>query len=169
MFCPNCGSKNSTEQSFCRSCGLNLERISESILEQLEKSDRIAPSKISKFFETLGKLGFGGLIGAGLAGIFFIIVTIFNKFILTGQIDKIIIGIVFIIFIISAVLGLAYVIYLESEKEKKKKISAIRDNEIEAKDTNKLLEEKPFEPIMSVTERTTDLIFTEAKTSGELR
>ena len=35
MFCPSCGASNSTVQKFCRSCGLNLEKAAEAIIEQL--------------------------------------------------------------------------------------------------------------------------------------
>ena len=37
MYCPNCGKTNSAEQKFCRSCGLGLEKIVQSIAEQLPR------------------------------------------------------------------------------------------------------------------------------------
>ncbi|HRH45016.1 MAG TPA: zinc ribbon domain-containing protein [Pyrinomonadaceae bacterium] len=170
MFCPNCAKENSTEQKFCRSCGLNLERISESLLEQLPNTNSIPPSKIAKFFETLGKVGFGGLFGVLIVGVFILVGTLINKFILSGQTDKIIMGSFFIILFISAFFGLAYVVYQEYLKDKKKNSRPIMQEQIESKDTAKLLEEKPFEPIQTVTEETTNLLFVEAKTknSGEL-
>lgn len=171
MYCPNCAKENSPEQKFCRACGFNLERTVESFLEQMPDFEGVSNSKISRFFETIGKIGFGGLIGAGLVGFVILLITIVNKFVLSGQIDKMIAGLILITLLISAVLGLAYVIYQEYAKEQKKGATAIRQNEIEAKDTAKLLEEKPFEPIPSVTENTTNLLFTElkTKTSGELK
>ena len=171
MYCPNCAKENSTEQKFCRSCGINLERITESLLEQVQNSEGISASKISRFFETLGKLGFGGLFGAILVGVVFLIGTLFNKFVLSGQTDKIIMGLIFILLIISAIFGLAYVIYQEYLKEQKRKSTSVIQNRIEVRDTAKLLEERPFEPIHSVTENTTNLLFVEnkIKTSGELK
>lgn len=171
MFCPNCGSKNSIEQKFCRSCGLNLEKTAESFSEQSASLDLTQEKKISKFFETIGKLGFGGLIGAVLAGVLMIIITLVKTFILSGETEQIIAGVIFVIFIVSAVLGLAYVIFQEYSKERIKKANAQMSPQIEGKTTGKLLEEKFIEPIPSITERTTDLLFAETKrkTSGELR
>lgn len=34
MYCPNCGKTNSEEQKFCRSCGLSLEKVLQSLVEQ---------------------------------------------------------------------------------------------------------------------------------------
>ena len=34
MYCPSCGQATSTEQKFCRSCGLSLEKVAESVAEQ---------------------------------------------------------------------------------------------------------------------------------------
>lgn len=170
MYCPNCAKENSTEQKFCRACGLNLEKMAENLQEQLSNSDVVSPSKISKFFETLGKMGFGGLMGAGLVGIILVIVKLFNKFILSGEPEKILMGIIFIILIVSGVLGLAYIIY-QSYLEQKSKSNPVMQPQIESRNTAKLLEEQSFEPISSVTERTTNLLFVEAqkKTSGELK
>jgi hypothetical protein len=35
MYCPKCGKENAADQRFCRSCGLRLERISQSVVEEL--------------------------------------------------------------------------------------------------------------------------------------
>lgn len=34
MYCPNCSSKASTEQKFCRSCGMELQAVAELIRDQ---------------------------------------------------------------------------------------------------------------------------------------
>ena len=35
MYCPSCGKSTSVEQKFCRACGLSLEKIAQSLAEQL--------------------------------------------------------------------------------------------------------------------------------------
>lgn len=165
MYCPNCGANNSTEQRFCRSCGLNLEKTNESLLEQSANLDIISDKKISKFFETLGKLGFGGLIGAGAVGIIIVIITLIQKFVLSGQTDKIVVGLIFVAILILAILGLAYVIFQEYSKGKNKYANAQMQVQLEGKKTDKLLEENSFEPVLSITENTTDLLLVKNKTN----
>ena len=65
MFCPNCGSKNSTQQKFCRSCGLSLEKSAQSLVEQI-------PAKIDQSLERrkekLERFGVIALSGLGVVG-----------------------------------------------------------------------------------------------------
>src|SRR5215471_6142717 len=39
MYCPNCGKDNSNEQRFCRSCGLNLQAISQLVVGELSRTN----------------------------------------------------------------------------------------------------------------------------------
>jgi len=163
MFCPNCGQSNSTEQAFCRQCGLNLQKTAESLTEQL-------PDRLSKRsglgdqrLELLGRIAFGGLGIAGLLAVAGMLYAIFTKFILSG--DGVLTGIIFMLLLIFAVLGLVFVVINESKKERRS-MAATDANlaENERKDTGQLLTEGDFEPVPSVIEDTTKLLKVEAKT-----
>lgn len=163
MFCPNCGANNSTEQKFCRSCGLSLEKSAESLLEQLPTANSANLLKREKLIERFGNFALGGLGIVVLIGLTVLIYTIIDRFLYNGT--NIYIAILLIAFIIFALLSLIFVIFNESLKEKKAKINPAVNNELEAvKDTGKLLEEKSFEPISSVTENSTELLYTKNKT-----
>ncbi len=158
MYCPSCGQENSTEQKFCRKCGLNLEKAAESLKEQ-------APAWLSvhdedHWLELLGKFAIGGTALVGLVAVGAMVYTIVTKFILTGT--GVFFGIVMSLLLIFAVLGVAYVALNEGRKGKRKQ--AIPPSEIEKPDTAKLLDTGSFEPIPSVIEDTTDLLGVEAKT-----
>ena len=60
MFCPNCGAKNSSEQKFCRSCGMNLEQTALDLADQFGAVRDVSSQSIDRFFENLGKVAFGG-------------------------------------------------------------------------------------------------------------
>ena len=54
MYCPNCGNKNAEGQKFCRSCGLGLEKIAQSVSEQLPT---VTVKNLQERTEKLERLG----------------------------------------------------------------------------------------------------------------
>jgi hypothetical protein len=162
MFCPNCGSNNSTEQKFCRSCGINLQQTALSLLEQIPSAKSAELIRKRRTLEKLGGIAFTGLgivIGLGILGLLY---SIFVKMVLSGT--EVYEGIAMMLFIVFASLSLAYVILNETLKDKESKIGPDLAKEIDkARKTGKLLEEGNFEPVMSVTERTTNLLHVENK------
>lgn len=163
MFCPNCGANNSVEQKFCRSCGLNLEKSAESLIEQLPNAQNANLIKQTRAIEKFGNFALGGFGVVLLTAISAIVYLIFTKMILTGA--NVLAGVLIIAFLIFAILSLAFVYLNEAAKEKKAKTNSILNDELTGKrETGKLLEEKPFEPVGSVTENSTELLFAENKT-----
>ncbi len=163
MFCPNCGANNSTEQKFCRACGLNLEKSAESLLEQLPTAQSANLLKHEKLIERFGNFVLGGLGVVILFGVTILIYTIIEKFLVSGT--NVYFAILMVAFIIFAFLSLIFVIFNETLKEKKAKINPTIKNELDAKkDTAKQLEEKFFEPAGSVTEDSTEFLYTKNKT-----
>ena len=163
MFCPNCGANNSTEQKFCRACGLNLEKTAESMLEQLPSADTANLLKHERMLEKFGTVawgGFGVVLFIAIGGIIYAVIT---AMILSGKQPWA--GVLLVAFVVFAILSLAYVILSDELKEKKKNRNLLTKNELaEPKTTGKLLEEKLFEPIPSVTENSTELLYTKNKT-----
>lgn len=166
MFCPNCGANNSTEQKFCRSCGLNLELTAQSLLEQIPSATSASLLKRRQSLEKFGNVVFTGFGIAILLGVIGIIYVTFVKMVLSGNNPAA--GIVLILIIIFAALALAYVFMNETLKERTAKLNPELAKELDKeRETGKLLEEGNFEPAAaSVTERTTDLLYTENKTKG---
>jgi len=163
MFCPNCGANNSTEQKFCRSCGLNLEQTALSLLEQIPSAESAGLLKRQKNLEKFGNIAFGGFGIVLLIAVSAIIYLIFTKVILSG--NSVFGGILLIAFIVFAILTLTYVAFNEDLKERMQKTNPSLNNELaEKRDTAKLLEEKLFEPVSSVTENSTELLYTKNKT-----
>lgn len=163
MFCPNCGTNNLTEQKFCRSCGLNLGVIAESLLLQLTTALDANSSKKERSIENFKNFvlsRFGLLL---LIAVISIIAGIFFKVILTD--NDVSFGISLIVITISTVLIILFVSFDIFVKERKAQINPALTSELTAaKDTGKLLEEKPFEPVESVTEHSTELLLVENKT-----
>lgn len=161
MFCPNCGKENSTEQKFCRGCGLELQKIIQSLAE-LEPSKANADlQNQKKLFERLGVFSLSAFVVLGFSYLFYKV--IYYKLILfgAGVLEAFAVAFLFIF-------GLLTVFFFNYHKlvGENSGNSRFRNNkrELSPKDTKNLLEDKPFEPVSSVTENSTELLYTKNKT-----
>jgi zinc-ribbon domain len=159
MFCPNCGSKNSTQQKFCRSCGLSLEKTAQSLVEQI-------PTKIDKSLERrkekLERFGVIALSGVGVVGVGALsYMIIFNMMLAQG---KILGGLALLTIIICGLLAVFFFNYANYLKETAVKNRLQPPEEMPESETPaKLPNDSYLEPIPSVTERTTELLYVEKK------
>ncbi len=147
MFCPNCGSKNSTNQKFCRSCGLSLEKTAQTLVEQL-------PTKLNENLEKrkdkLERLGVIALSGFGVVGAGFLFYLIIFKMMLAE--GKILAGLALLTLIICGLLAVVFFNYANSLKDTAMKNRLQQPTELPQEETSaKLLYEPNFEPIPSVT------------------
>ena len=161
MYCPNCGKTNSAEQKFCRSCGLQLEQIVQSLVTQLTAPD--ADSKLVARQHNLDRLikivavsTISLFVGVVLWGIFYSII------IVKGEVLG---GSIFLAIMIGLILFGLLAFHRDSlaEKSSKQKPS-LADNR--TSETGKLLTEPRYEPVPSVVERTTELLTVNRKDSA---
>jgi len=153
MFCPNCGNETNA-QNFCRSCGIRVEKILKLLVTEIEEKEKTSSQKRDDLFRKLGFVSLSLLFGLGFGVIFYL--TVYYKFLIFGVETIAAIGL-----IAAFLLGLLSLIFYNLPKFLN---SEVKENEIEeARITNKLLSEGNFEPIPSVTENSTELLFVENK------
>ena len=153
MYCPNCGAKTSTEQKFCRSCGLGLEQIALSLTEQLPtRADENALSEKERF-ERLGMAALS-VFGVGVLGVLLYLI-VYVKMIVQG---KIFAGLALLGMLIFMAFGLLAAIMFAKAKEAEQSAGKRRTQHVEPSPTRELLSEGHFEPVPSVTDRTTELL-----------
>ncbi len=156
MYCPNCGNETSTDHKFCRACGLGLEKIALSLNEQL-------PTKVDLGLkerkERLEKLGVAALSVFGLGLLAFLLYTVGYKLMLSQ--GNIVAGLAVIGFLIMIVCGLGSAVLFAKAKEigeEATKRPSQQTLSTESESTKELLSEGHFEPIATVTDRTTELL-----------
>jgi hypothetical protein len=162
MYCPNCSNKISLDQKFCRTCGLGLEKIAQSLAEQLptQLNEDLLAKK-----DRLERLGVTALsvFGLGLLGL--LIYMVGYKLIAQGRLLAAL-GIIGLIVLVGS--GLLSVILFAKANEMKEESNKRRLEQPEEAslraDTAKLLQENRLEPVPSITEHTTELLRTD-KTS----
>jgi len=162
MYCPNCGQATSTEQKFCRGCGLSLEKAAQSLIEQLPAVElnrhlRGRQLRVDRLLYT---------IGGSAAVIFFVSLfwTVINEIII-GK-GHILGGLIFLAFILGFIVFALLMIYRESLLKASSKRSSAQPSLREPEQTARLLPESHIEPMPSVTERTTELLVAEKKSDA---
>jgi hypothetical protein len=155
MHCPRCGTNATIGQQFCRSCGLNLEKVAELLGNEPAEpasliDERARLRERQRKFEQWG--GIAGLVTFGLI-LLTLIVVVFAAMVLKGGAIVVIPGLLLILLAIGAgVMGL-FQTYSKSLKAKLEEQSLPRTGSDE---TKKL--EIYREPAPTVTDRTTELL-----------
>ncbi|MEQ1764604.1 MAG: zinc-ribbon domain-containing protein [Pyrinomonadaceae bacterium] len=155
MFCPNCGKENAADQSYCRACGLKLGGIAKVVAEILPSEENAALQRRKRILE---KLGFGALSIAGLIALM--------SFLVAAALYKLIVFGPEVLFLASAIalgafvmLGAGLIGYSKLFLPRAATERVDPTDEISsAHTTGKLIEDRPFEPVPSVVENTTDLL-----------
>jgi zinc-ribbon domain len=160
MYCPNCGNQTSTEQNFCRSCGLGLEKIAQSLAEQLPTQIDANQQKQKERIEKQGVIALS-IFAAGIIGLLLYLVVYKVIFVQGRTLEGL--GILAFLALISSGLVSVYLFAKANEVGQKNKTREISgsDEPLPSTRTAKLLREGYFEPVPTVTERTTDLLTVE--------
>jgi len=159
MYCPNCGNQNSAGQKFCRSCGLGLQKVAQTLSEQLPTKLDLSLQQKKERFEKLGVAALS-IFGAGLA--IPILYSIIYKVMWTQ--GRIATGLGMLALLLVLASGLLSVILFAKANEvkeaaAKRPLSDQPELHPQA-DTRELLEHSaPETPVFSVADRTTELLF----------
>ena len=158
MFCPNCGNQNSTDQKFCRSCGFGLQKVAQTLSEQLPTKLDLSRQQKKERFEKLGVAALS-IFGAGVA--IPILYGIFYKMMYTQ--GKVIAGLGLLALIIVLGCGLLSAILFAKANEVKEMPAKRRlpdQTELPPQaDTRELPRHSaPETPVFSVVDRTTELL-----------
>ncbi len=141
MYCPNCGKQNTESQNFCRSCGLALERIAQSLNEQLPT---VAVRSLQERKDQLEKWGVASLSVFGLGVVGFLLYSVFSSLWLSKGLLVAVLAVLGAALFIGS--GLAAVILFAKAKELKEPTA------------KRQISAPPEPPQLSVTDRTTHLL-----------
>ena len=156
MFCPNCAAQNDAHQHYCRTCGLKLDAISRDVAEQFPSEEYAALARKKRRFEMMGifSLSMAGIIGLMLllAKVFYYKMLILGPELLFMSAS----GALALFMLLSVVFFNYPKLFMKFDKLNSR-LPPAAENESLPLETDKLIEDRPFEPA-SVTEHTTELL-----------
>jgi hypothetical protein len=156
MYCPNCGNKNSREQKFCRSCGLSLEKIAQSLTEQIPTT---VERSLAERKERLERFGVAALCVFVLPVLGYILYSAFTKLMVSQ--GPLLAALILLGAVVIVGCGLLSAILFAKANELKE-TPAPRDlEEPEIPETGKLFDAH-HSPAFRITDRTTDLLTVES-------
>nr|AIA10782.1 zinc-ribbon domain protein [uncultured bacterium] len=161
MYCPNCGAPNKKRQNFCRYCGLHLSDIEKTFLDQ---SVFGAETERLKNLRNVRKLTDNAQLFSFLMLALGIIALVFSD---TG-IGKVLLTAGLLSFFLAQAVReiFGYFQRQNSQKNIRREMSnEAKQPEVKTKETNKLIDEKPFVPVPSMSENSTELLFVDRKSN----
>lgn len=165
MFCPNCGNVSPTNQSFCRSCGMELGVVSEELSKLYD-----SPNEKSNYFNKVGIISVGMIVGAFIT---FFLVLLIRSGLHIGDNAAFVFFMFLSMFLWSFISILLIEKYIPRKKkpQNEEKKEYLSPKQVELWKSDRQLNESNFESIPSITESTTELIKIKRpklKISGEL-
>ena len=157
MHCPDCGTKASAGQKFCRACGFSLEKVEQLIADQkaaATEQTTVATGRLSDdWLRRLEKWAARALFTlGGILGGLMLWAIIAKVMVEKGRIFQ---GIVVLMILAAAALAL-FLAYLDSERRKSASARSNQQHHLpQTQETAKMLSEPNAEMAVSVTEQTT--------------
>ena len=157
MFCPNCAAQNDTAQHFCRACGLKLDAIAEDLAAQRPSEEFAKLLARKRRFEMLGifSISTAGIIGISMliAGAFYYKMQWIGPELLFRSAS-----IALVLFALASVFFFNYPKLVMKFDKLNPRLPNVPKKDVEPVTTRKLIEDRPFEPVPSVTEHSTELL-----------
>lgn len=158
MHCPNCGANNKKHQNYCRYCGLHLPDIEKLYLSQLVFGEDTKQMKRLRSARKLVDYVQIFIVILFAIGIFRYASSDFD-----GARDLIKFSIVSFMLLLATGRIISY-FHRQSLRTNRRNVSPTDEQrEFEARETARLIEEKPFSPVSGLTNASTELLFVDAK------
>jgi hypothetical protein len=162
VHCPNCGTRTSEEQKFCRACGLGLEKVVQVLGEQMPRQLDESLLARKERLERLGMIALS-IFGAGLLGLLIYGVA-YKVIFVQGRIFE---ALVLLALIAVAACGVvAAILFAEAKEIPAKRLNASSPESVLNETAGNLLPEGLIQPLPSVTDRTTELLVAEKETKA---
>jgi hypothetical protein len=157
MHCPNCGTKASIGQKFCRACGFGLEKVEQLIADQrtgATEQTTVATGRLSDdWLRKMEKWAARALFALGSIAVSLILWAIIAKLMIKE-------GAIFpgsmLLMLVTGVVLLLFLVYLKEERKNSASTQSNQRHRLpQAQETAKMLPEPNAEVAASVTEQTT--------------